>query len=325
MKILLIGGAGLLGSHLAPQLANQGHRIEVCDLFTGSILYRTSKEHTIHSVDATKFSEMSYLLSKVNPDVIVLGVGYHPTKGTRYSQFEDCRTHLDSANVLASLLSKSVKKVVFLSGSDIYGLPDTPRPLSEDRAIDKATNMRGFSEHCAEGMLSHKCSDLNIPFVACRIFDMYGPRIMFTPYRDRVNFLIDSFIKSEQVGLVGATKKRDFIHVSDAASAVAGILKADFSGTVNVGTGVGTTLSALCKEIGKHVPIVNKPVIIPDDQVRAFSSIADINTLKTILPKWAPTVDLFSYLPELVEFRRQEDIYYSSGNSKKIIEDQRRT
>lgn len=324
MRWLLIGGAGLLGTNLAPALQLAGHDVFIVDNFSGSFEYRTPKTYPIFSSDSTNYNSLLYTFNKVNPEVVVVMVGYYydSVKG-RYSSYEEGGLILNTANVLASLLKSTTKHVYFCSHSDVYGGPDTSR-LSENRKITLSTTYRGAAFLSAESILLFRATELGVPVTILRLFDMVGPRIQFTPVSCRLNFLIDAFLRREQIGLSGATKKRDFIHVSDVVSAIVGLYEQGFEGTINIGTGIGITLRAACKELGKSLKIYIPPVELDDRSMPSYSSVADISKLREAVPWWEPKVDVLDYLSDLVEFRRKEQVYYSPENLPNVLSDQRR-
>ena len=120
-----------------------------------------------------------------------------------------------------------------------------------------------------------------------------------------LSFLIDSFVKGETIGLTGATKLRDFIHVEDVASTMMSLLDTEFSGTLNLGTGKGVSLIQLVKALAAVMQIHEPPLVIPDGPVKSLSAVADMSALREVLPGWEPSLDVFSCLEELVSFRTQ--------------------
>ncbi len=323
MRVLIIGGAGLLGSHLVPAFEKAGHDVFINDNFSGSLPYRSKSGPGVYTADATKHNTMAYVFDKVKPEIVVLAVGYQYVKDSRYNAFDEGGAILEAANVLCSLLSPTIKHVYYCSHSDVYGGPDATK-LCEDRKITLATNYRGASCLAAEKILSLRCAEMSAKLTILRLFDIVGPRIMFSPTTCRVNFLIDSFIKREQIGLVGAEKKRDLLHVSDAVSAIIGLHEVGFSGIVNIGSGEGIQLRKLVKELQKSIKIFHAPVEIPDLRLPSYSAVADVTVLKEAVSWWEPKVDILEYLPDLVEFRRKEMLYNSAANRPNVLADQRR-
>lgn len=319
MRTLIIGGAGLLGTHLAPTLQALGYEVALCDNFSGSLQYRTSDAFRVFTTNATDFNAMQHVMAVFRPEIVIVSLGYTLPKDAVYRFFEDTRIALGSANVLSSLLDKSVKHVYFCSSHEVYGGPQSRKPLKETRKIKRSTNHIGAAKLASEQLLQFRCIEMGIGFTALRIFDLFGPRITFSARTGIVSFLIDSLLRFEMLGFVGARKKRDFIHVEDAAPAVSGVIESGYTGIVNIGSGAGVTLMELTEALCEKMKVVYLPDEVPDGRLPTFSAVADTSRLKSIIPGWEPQHNVIDSLPELIEFRRKEAEFYSRSNPLAVL------
>lgn len=307
MRILIVGGAGLLGTRLADSLSKEGHEISICDNFSGSLRYRTTDKYRIFTPNCTDINALQHPLSVFSPEVVIMCVSHYHQRDVLYRFYEDVRLVLGSATALSSLLTKNIKHVYFCSGHEVYGGPQTNKPISEKRKIVRSATHHGSAEYVAEQLLSFRCNELNIPLTIFRIFDMYGPRIQFTPRSGVVSFLIDSFLRGDFIGLVGATKKRDFIHVDDVCRAITSVLQQGYQGTVNIGKGSGETLRSIVKELSSVMDIKDYPIELKDGALPTFSSIADVSLLNSIVPGgWEAEHNIYDDIQSLVNFREKE-------------------
>jgi nucleoside-diphosphate-sugar epimerase len=233
-------------------------------------------------------------------------LAHHYTKTTIYKAFDDTRLVLNSANAIASLLNRGVKHVYVCSTSEVYGGPQTKRPIKESRKIALGATAHGVAKLAAENILAFKCQELGIGCTTFRIFDMFGPRVLFCARTGIINFLIDAFMRNEVIGLVGSKKLRDFIHAEDAANAIAQVMETGFSGTVNIGSGEGTSLFDVVSALSDDMEIREAPVFIPKARNEVFSAVADTSLLTSLIPDWKPKSDIMWELPTLIDFRRQE-------------------
>ena len=320
MRSLILGGTGLLGAHLAPKLEKLGHEVALCDNFSGSMPYRSPKEYRTFSADATQFRTLGHVFKVFKPDFVFVALSHHFAKETVYSFHEDCRLVLESANTLTAFLTKNIKHVFFVSSSDVYGSPDSRRPIKESRKIVTNANHHGAAKLSAERLLDFRCRELGIPLTIVRLFDMYGPRIMFNFRTGVISSMIDAFLQREQLGLRGAKKLRDFIHVEDAVSAIIGLIRAGTCGTINVGTGTGTSLLTVVKELSSHLEIVEKPIAVPDTALPSYSAVADISFLQSEVPSWKPRHDLSKDLAALVKFRQKETAFFHPQNAAAVLQ-----
>lgn len=312
MKILLVGGAGLLGTHLYPLLEQQGHEVAIADIFSSSRKDRVPKNYKVLVSDSTQLNSFSHSFNIFKPDILIICVAYTAVNDVIYSKFEDIRTVLHTASVISNVITPKLKHVYYCSSSEVYGGPDTKRPLKETRNIIQPASFHGASKLSAETMISSACHLLDVPYTCFRIFDMFGPRITYSRRNDVVNFLVDYFIadsSNDQLGLAGAKVLRDFIHVSDVASAINKAVIVKPIGTFNLGSGKGTTLSEISKELLKKINCKFPPIPV-ESKIFQYSTLADIRKISAAL-NWQPEKDLFSSLDELIEFRKAEAAFSS--------------
>jgi UDP-glucose 4-epimerase len=306
VRVLLVGGGGLLGAHLAPKLVAAGHEVAICDTLVGCIGPRTTKGFRLFVANATDRNALVQPFSAFKPEIVFISLAHNYTKTTVYKAFIDSKLVLNSANAIASLLGSGVKHVYFCSTSEVYGGPQTKRPIKESRKIDLSATAHGAAKLAAEKILAFKCRELGIGCTTFRIFDMFGPRVMFCARTGIVNFLIDAFMRSEVIGLVGSKKLRDFIHAEDVAEACIRVMETGFSGTVNIGSGVGTSLEAIVKALSENMEVRQAPVFIPRSRNEVFSAVADTTLLSSMIPDWKPEAEVMGELPTLIDFRSQE-------------------
>lgn len=305
MRILIIGGGGLFGTHLVSRLLAAGHEVAVDDNLA-------STKHPpgvgIYTANATDVSSMRHTIRSFAPEIIFVAPAHVFSREVIYNHLEDISLVTNSANVISSLLTREVKGIFFLSSSEVYGGPQTNKPLKESRTIDTSATHHGAAKLGAEGVLRLRCSELGIPCSVLRVFDMFGPRKFFCPRTGVVSFLIDSFSRGDTIGLVGAKRLRDFIHVEDVVDVCVKLMDADHDGIFNVGTGTGTTLVQLVKALATKMTIEHPPVLMPEGNIPTFSSVADISKLLSVLPKWKPTRNVITSLPALIEFSKEPTV-----------------
>lgn len=306
MRVLLVGGGGLLGAHLAPKLVAKGHEVAICDTLSGCIGPRTTVGFRLFVANATDRNALLQPFGAFDPEVIFISLAHHYSRTTIYKTFDDTRLVMDSANAITSIIGKSVKHVYLCSTSEVYGGPQTKKPIKESRKISLGSTAHGVAKLSAENIIKFKCQEMGIGCTTFRIFDMFGPRVVFCARTGITSFLIDAFLRNEVVGLVGGKKLRDFIHAEDVAEACAQVMATGFSGTVNVGSGVGMSLVDIVKAMAKEMKIHEFPVFVPNGRNEVFSAVADTSLLKTIVPGWSPKSGIIEELPTLIEFRRQE-------------------
>jgi len=250
---------------------------------------------------------MRSVFATFKPEAVFMAVSHSYPKDVIYNFFDDTKLVLDSANVLSCLLTEEVKHVYFCSSSEIYGGPQTSRPLKETRKVVRSATLHGTSKLMAEQLLGFRCNELSIPFTVLRIFDMYGPRIIFSPTTGVLSFITEAFLTGEtsKIALVGATCSRDFIHVNDVVKATMGIVDSGFTGVVNIGTGKGHTLRGISRALRKLIPSAALPAEV-SGSTSSFSSVAHTGRLAEVIGGWKPEHNVLDDLPQLVEHRKEE-------------------
>lgn len=304
MRVMVIGGGGHLGSHLVPRLVSAGHEVAICDNMSGCPRIVAGKDVVLFTPNATDSNSSRPAFAKFAPEIVICALAHTYGRDFIYQFADDTGLVLESANVLSNLLTRSVKHVYFCSTSEVYGGPQTKRLLKETRKIDLSATHHGAAKLGAERLLAFRCQELGIGYTALRIFDMFGPREKFCARTSIVSFFIESFLRGDPLGFDGGTRLRDFIHVADVAATITALLGTDFSGTINVGTGRGTSLIQLVKALAARMDILEAPVLIPDGRIPVFSAVADVSVLDAVLPDRPPTLDVIGCLDQLIEFRK---------------------
>lgn len=303
MRVLVIGGAGFLGLRVANLLSAQGHVVGICDSFSGSPRGGVPSHFRCYEGNAVSTNIMRSVFESFKPEAIFMSVAYHHPRDIVYKFSEDTALIIESAIALSGLLNSDIEHVYFFSSSEVYGDSPSSRGWKETTKIVRSASHHGTAKLAAERLLEFRCVELGIPYTVLRIFDLYGPRTAFTPRSDMVNFMAEAFLIGEPVGVVGATKKRDFIHVDDAARAISAIAAIGARGVFNIGTGVGTTPRSVYRGLMGLIPNVPRPYEVKG-RVAECALVADTTRLHNLMgPEWVLEHDIISDLPELVEFR----------------------
>lgn len=145
--------------------------------------------------------------------------------------------------VLEHLRHRPVRKLIHFSSILLYDNERLVLPVAEDAPIDPYKSRYLFSKFIAEETCTFYAPW--IPIVNVRLSNIYGPsRLRRT---DLVHMLIRQLLEQGS-GSVWTTKpERDFIYIQDAADAVVKLLEADFTGTVNLGSGTSSSIGEVVR------------------------------------------------------------------------------
>jgi UDP-glucose 4-epimerase len=276
-RILVTGGAGLVGSHILDQLLNRGTpEIIVLDNFV------RGKEANIRAAVSrgnVRVVRGDICDSKLVHELMAgIDLVFHQAAIRITQCAEQPRLALEvmvdgTFNVLEAAVKAGVKKVVAASSASIYGLaeafptPETHHPYHND-------TFYGASKVFNEGMLKSFRSMYGLNYVALRYFNVYGPRMdVFGVYTEVLVRWAEKIARGEPPLILGDGKQTmDFVYVEDVARA--NLLAADsnaVSEVFNIASGHETSLNDLAETLLKVMGSDLKPVYGPARSVNPVS------------------------------------------------------
>ena len=265
MHILVTGGAGFIGGHLAERFLAEGHDVTVLDAmhpyYDLGIKRRTVEVHRETAADSG--SDYEFIEGDVRDDELVTDlVGeaeyvYHQAgrAGVRDSVAEPRvydEVNVDGTlNVLDAARANDVERVVMASSSSVYGVPRY-LPYDEDHPTTPVSPY-GASKLAAERYLCSYSEVYDLPAVALRYFTVYGPRM-------RPNMAITNFVSrctnGESPVVYGdGTQTRDFTYIDDVVAANLELLDTDAADgeAVNVGSTDNIEIRELARVIRDEI------------------------------------------------------------------------
>jgi len=304
-RILITGGAGFIGSHLADMFLAAGDEVICLDnLSTGSV-------DNIAHIRSPKFRFVKYDVTNylyVDGPLDAILHFASPASPVDYLELPIQTLKVGSLGTHKALGLAKEKGATFLlaSTSEVYGDPlEHPQresywgnvnPIGPRGVYDEA---KRFSE--AMTMAYHRTHGVATRIV--RIFNTYGPRMRIRDGRAIPNFICQA-LRGEDVTVYGDGRQtRSFCHVSDLVAGIRLLLQRGGADPVNIGNPREFTLEELARTIvemtGSASRIVHLPLPVDDPKVRQ----PDI-ALATRTLGWTPAVELRSGLAETIEYFR---------------------
>jgi len=242
LRVLVTGGAGFVGSHLADKLLQRGDEVVVYDNFNS--FYSGKERNVAHNMgrDDYKLIEADILDYEILAESMKrIDVVFHQAAqpGVRYSIKHPLEAHrintTGTLNVLLAAKEAQVPKIVFASSSSVYGVPQI-LPITEDHPTNPnspyAASKLAAEKYCK---VFQEVYGLNI--VMLRYFSVYGPR----GRPDQVvRAFVDRLARDLPPIIFGdGEQTRDFTYVSDIVKAnLLAAEKEDIAGEVfNIGCG----------------------------------------------------------------------------------------
>ncbi len=257
MKILITGGAGFIGSHLADKLLAEGHEVVVIDdLSTGrysniahlednpnfktiidTVLHASLMEHLIRESD-----RVYHMASAVGVRLIM----EQPVK--------TIETIFHGTDVILKYCSRYRKRVLIPSTSEVYGKGVSVPFTEDDDLLTGATDKHRWAYACAKTLdeflaLAHY-KETRLPVMIARLFNTVGPR-QTGQYGMVVPRFVEAALKNEPIEVHGdGTQSRCFGHISDVITGLTAMMEntACFGQVINMGSDAEVTINALAEK-----------------------------------------------------------------------------
>ena len=311
MRVLITGGAGFIGSHLADHYVAKGDRVAILDNFSTG-----SKENITHLAGKIQTTDGDIrnvdLVEKLTQDVdLVLHMAAALGVNTILeSPLESMSTNITGSEVVLNAAAKFNKRIIIASTSEIYG-KNPKQPLSEgdDRVVGAPQKIRWtYSDAKAieEAMATALHSQSKLPVTTVRLFNTVGLR-QSGRYGMVVPRFVQAALKNDALTIYGdGTQSRVFCHVDDAVQAIATIAATDATiGEVfNVGGSGEITTNALAEKVISTTKSQSVITYTPysDAYPAGFEDIQrrvpDISKIKRAVG-WAPTKDLVAIIKDI--------------------------
>ncbi|GAB4549214.1 MAG: NAD-dependent epimerase/dehydratase family protein [Anaerolineae bacterium] len=272
-RVLITGGAGLIGSHIADQLVEQGvGEVVVLDNF-----FRGRRENLAWAIEHGPLTIIEGdirdrgLLAKVMPGIDVV---FHQAAIRITQCAEEPRLAMEvlvdgTFNVLEAAVQAGVKKVVAASSASIYGMAsEFPTPESH-HPYDNRT-LYGAAKIFNEGLLRSFHDMYGLDYVALRYFNVYGPRMDIHGAYTEVFIRWLERIDAGQPPLIfgDGTQTMDFVYAEDIARANILAAQSDVTDEVfNIASGRETSLNELAYALLKVMGSDLKPEYGPQRKV----------------------------------------------------------
>ena len=266
-KIIITGNAGLIGSHLADNLLNQGHDVlGVDDLSGGNTFNIDSRCQQSHNTLGT-MQPLGWEMFQ--PDILVHCAA---DAAENKSQFSPMR--ITSTNIMAAVhaftegIKAGVKKIVFTSSMAVYGHGNPP--FSEEDE-PKPVDIYGWNKYATENILKILCQVHGINYCIVRPHNVFGERQnMADPYRNVVAIFMNRISKGEPPIIYGdGEQTRAFTYIRDFTPYLARLCLDDsFNGeTFNLGSTREYSVNQLADMVLKVMGSDLEPIHYPDRSV----------------------------------------------------------
>lgn len=294
MKILITGGAGFIGSHLAERLLKKENDVFIIDNFTTGKKENIPKNSNFIEGDISNINTCTTIFKEFEPDVVVHAAASYKDPNNWYT---DTMTNvIGTVNIVKESLKCKVKRFIYFQTSLCYGLRPIEQPITLQHPINP-TNSYSITKTAAERYIS--LSDLN--FVSFRLANIYGPRNLSGPPPT-----FYSNLKKGKPCFVANTR-RDFVFINDLLNIVEKAVNGIGNGFYHISTGRDYSIKEIYDAVANSLNLDIKAKEIERNSDDVFSILLDpTRTIKDfgILPDYS----LEKGIEQAVEWYEQTEI-----------------
>jgi UDP-glucose 4-epimerase len=330
MNVLITGGAGFVGSHLAERLVDRGDHVTIIDdLSTGSV-------HNIQHLKGTR--KFDYFLDTVTNQQLMselidaADIIYHLAAAVGVRLIVESPTHTMETNIrgteaVLELAAKKKKRVLITSTSEVYGKrSQIPFRENDDLVLgppDKGRWSYACSKAIDEFLAVAYWKEKKVPTVIARLFNVVGPR-QTGRYGMVIPTLIKQALNGNDLTVHGdGTQTRCFTYISDAVSAVIALAEHhDTNGEVyNIGSVEEVSILALARKIRDLTGSKSRIVFVPYDQAyeQGFEDVVrrvpDLTKINRLIG-YATTTTLDEILLNTIRYHSQQLVVVQNGHKK---------
>lgn len=282
-NILITGGLGFIGSHIADELIEDNKVTIIDNISTGNMKNLKNPEHANLkiAIDDLSTANLDELLEDIDYIFHLAAMASVPLS------VEDpvsCNENNVNATIrlLKSAVKNNVEKIVFSSSSAVYG-ENTNMPLKETE-IPMPTSPYAASKACCELYLQSFYDSYGLNYTALRYFNVFGPKQdKNSQYAAVIPNFISALLEGKQPVIYGdGEQTRDFIFVKDVVQANIKACESDYNGIINVASGEKLSVNRLYRIIQETLKSDVEPEYLPERAGDIKHSLADVSNLEKI-------------------------------------------
>jgi UDP-glucose 4-epimerase len=257
VKVLVTGGAGFIGSHVADALVDAGAAVHIVDDLSsgrqGNLAQALERGAEMHVADVTDADETARVTTLARPDVVIhLAAQIDVRRSIDQPAFDAGVNVSGTAAVLEAARRAGARRVVLASTAAVYGEP-AALPTPEQAAVRPLTPY-GAAKAAAESYLDLYTRLYGLSTLALRMANVYGPRQDAHGESGVIAIFSGAAAERRPVTIHGdGMQTRDYVHVDDVADAFLRAAASSVTGALNIATGRETSVSRVAELVGVEV------------------------------------------------------------------------
>jgi UDP-glucose 4-epimerase len=301
MRAIVTGGAGFIGSHVCDAFLAAGFEVVALDDLSTGRSENVPVGVELRRVDIVHAERLTQVVRDVRPNVIAHLAAQSSVTVSVKDPVRDLDVNVrGTLNLLQAAAELGTPTVFASTGGALYG-DDAPVPTPEDAITPSPLAPYGASKLAGEAYIGTWGRLHAIPNVILRLGNVYGPRQSSTGEAGVVAIFADHLLRGQEPTVFGDGRQtRDYIHVSDVASAFVTAAQSGRAGTYNVGWGQETDVLTLLRVLQAAAGTSLDPRFHPLRNGELKRSCLDSSRLRDVLG-WAPVVEFETGLRETLE------------------------
>lgn len=303
-NILITGGLGFIGSHIANELLDNNKVVILDNLATGNINNIKNPNHENLKIikEDIRITNLEDLTSDIDYIFHLAAMASVPLSIDKPVECTDINLNA-TIKLLKSAVDNDVKKVILSSSSSVYG-QNKNMPLKETEQPMPMSPYAASKASC-ELYLKSFYDSYGLNYVSLRYFNVFGPgQDKNSQYAAVIPNFISALLEGTQPEIYGdGEQTRDFIFVKDVVKANINAAESDYNGIINIASGEKLSINQLYEIVKKTLNSDIEPKYLPTRQGDIKHSLADISNMKKIDFK-VDSSDFEEQLKETIEWFR---------------------
>jgi len=298
-NVLVTGGAGFIGSHIADRLLATGHRVTVLDNLSTGARENLDARIRFEWADICDARRVQDVIAKERPDsVIHMAAQINVRRSVADPSYDAQANIVGGIHVLEACARNGVRRITIASsGGAVYG--DQHRLPCTEKSEPRPSSPYAIAKYALEHYSRYFAQNGGLEFVALRLSNVYGPRQNPKGEAGVISIFLDAITQGRTPLIFGDGKHtRDYVWVGDVANAFVLSLRAP-EGIYNIGTGVEISTLDLYRKVAALLNFKKKARHGPAVPGEVHRNSLDCSLARKHL-KWSPTVTLDDGLEKFV-------------------------
>jgi UDP-glucose 4-epimerase len=307
MRVLVTGGAGFIGAHVARHLLESGHEVVVLDDLSGGYEENVPAGATFVAASAVD-PELVDELFRTHEFSHVFHLGAYAAEGLSHfiRRFNYTNNVVASSNVInAALRAETVERFVFTSSIAVYGPAQTP--MSED-VVPEPEDPYGIAKYAVELDLAAAERMFGLDYTIFRPHNVYGElQNVADPYRNVIGIFMNQLLSGAPLTIFGdGSQTRAFTHIDDVAPVIARSIDVPEAANevFNVGADTPYTVLDLAHAVARAFDVAEPEIEFLPARKEVVHAFSDHSKLHRVFGQ-EPTVPLEEGLRRMADWARE--------------------